>query len=71
VGAGGPGRAGGAPGRAGSGGGVSGRAGSGSGTPARGGTPGPGTRGDPETLTGIDLIQHSLGGEVIDETGGA
>jgi DNA polymerase-3 subunit gamma/tau len=69
--AGGPGRAGGAPGRAGSGGGVSGRAGSGGGTPARGGTPGPGTRGDPETLTGIDLIQHSLGGEVIDETGGS
>jgi len=51
------------PDRADAGHGASGRAGAG------GGAPGRARSGDAEALTGMDLIQRTLGGEVIEETG--
>jgi hypothetical protein len=71
--AGGPGRGGGASDRGGSG--ASGRADSGGGAPARartgGGVTGPVAGRDSDALSGMDLITHTLGGEVIDEIGDA
>jgi len=72
-----------APGGASGGGSASGRAGGGSGTSGRadpgngasgrpgagGGAPGRARSGDAEALSGMDLIQRTLGGEVIEETG--